>query len=86
MWATCANEKVRNGQRAVESAKRACELTDWTAWNTLDTLAAAHAEAGDFDNAVKYAKQALSLAPADKKREIQERLDGYLDEKPWREE
>ena len=46
--ATCPNEKYRDGKRAVESATRACELTDWKKAGHLDTLAAAYAECGDF--------------------------------------
>ena len=52
MLAACPEAKYRDGQRAVESATRACELTVWQQPGCLDTLAAAYAEAGDFDAAV----------------------------------
>ena len=29
IWATCSDERYRDGRRAVESATRGCELTDW---------------------------------------------------------
>jgi hypothetical protein len=52
----------------------------------LDTLAAAYAEAGRFDEAVK-AEQA-ALAPLKKgnslRDEYQDHLKSYKDKKPWR--
>lgn len=86
IWATSADVKYRDGRRAVESAQRACELSDWNEWDTIDTLAVAYAEAGDFVNAVKYGEQTLSMAPADKKQVFQKRLESYRARKPWREE
>lgn len=58
--ATCPDAAYRNGAEAVEHAKSACELTRWENAAELDTLAAAHAEAGDFDQAVKFVTQAIS--------------------------
>jgi tetratricopeptide (TPR) repeat protein len=59
--ATCPNASFRNGQQAVKDAKAACSIMQWKDEDTIDTLAAAYAETGDFDSAVRYAAQALAV-------------------------
>ena len=59
--ATCPVERLRNGPAAVTSARRACELTEWKRPNPLGTLAAAYAEAGDFERAVEFQQKANEL-------------------------
>jgi serine/threonine protein kinase/tetratricopeptide (TPR) repeat protein len=56
--ATYPSAAIRDGAKAIENATKACELTDWNDGAYLDVLAAAYAEAGDFDNAVKHVRQA----------------------------
>ena len=68
--ATCANSSFRNGHQAVKDAKAACSIMQWKDEDMIDTLAAAYAETGDFDSAVRYAAQALSvkgISPEDAK-------------------
>ncbi|MBA4188357.1 MAG: hypothetical protein C0467_10170 [Planctomycetaceae bacterium] len=86
VWSTCPDPDVRNGQRARECATRACELTEWAEAGFLDTLAAAHAECGEFDDAVKWQEKAMGLLDGDveKEADYQSRLDQYHLHKPAR--
>ena len=87
IWATAADGRIRDGKRAIASARRACELAHWQQWADIDTLAAAYAEAGDFANALKYAGQALDLAPSDdpQREQVAAHLKLFEDQKPVRE-
>ncbi len=58
--ATCPDASLRNGQLAVTDAKKACDLDGWELASHIDTLAAAYAEAGDFDSAVRYQSEAIN--------------------------
>ncbi len=58
--ATCPDPKYRDGKGAVVDATRACVLTKWDRPKLLEVLAAACAEAGDFDTAVRWQKKAAS--------------------------
>ena len=86
LMATCSDPKYRDGKRAVESGIMACKLTEWKEANYIDTLAAAHAEAGDFDEAVKWQTKAIDLyADRGDKEKGDERLKRYRERKPYRE-
>ncbi|NQU21636.1 MAG: tetratricopeptide repeat protein [Candidatus Nealsonbacteria bacterium] len=79
---------LRNGNRAVRLAERACQLIEPPPAALLDTLAAAYAEVGQFDRAVETAEKAVALAEQASKGAaadpIRARLDLYRQQKPFR--
>jgi serine/threonine protein kinase len=86
LLATSPDERVRDGERAVRLATRACELTEWLSPILISTLAAAHAECGNFAEAVRRAREAIGLGLADRKdlMEIRKQLELYSTRKPYR--
>ena len=89
LLATCPEDRFRDGKKAVAAATRACELTRWKNAEVLDTLAAADAEAGDFDAAVKWQLKALGLMGKDDepgRKAMDARLVLYRAKKPYREQ
>jgi len=61
LLATCPDAGIRDGTRAVELAKRACDMTGNTEALSISTLAAADAEAGHFDEAIAAGREAIAL-------------------------
>ena len=77
-------ESQRNGDQAVQLVKLAIQLRGGTEWHTADTLAAAHAEAGQFDQAVEALSSALTTVPAEHEAELKARLRLYEQGQPYR--
>ena len=95
VYATWPDENVRNGEQAVHLAGLARELTGGKSPIVLDTLAAALAETGQFDEAVRVAARAVQLAEQavsdrttdrDKKLidQYRSRLKLYREKRPYR--
>jgi tetratricopeptide (TPR) repeat protein len=84
--ATCPETGIRDGKEAVELALKACELSEWKDWGIMDTLAAAYAEQGDFDRAIKYQKQVLQMGKSSNDYDkMKEHLALYEQHTPYRE-
>ncbi|GIX00200.1 MAG: hypothetical protein KatS3mg111_3532 [Pirellulaceae bacterium] len=86
---TSPDDSIRDGQRALELALEAAEVTKFEAPHILSTLAAAYAELGDFDNARKWAAKAVELGEQEENEQLEQlkqELESYRQNKPWREE
>lgn len=83
--ATCPYDGCRNGREAVELATKACEASDWQDDGDLDTLAAAHAECGDYESACKWQEEAIARLPdRESQEDIESRLALYRSKRPYR--
>jgi tetratricopeptide (TPR) repeat protein len=87
--ATCPDDAVRNGTEAVKLAQQACERTQYKKTVFIGTLAAACAEAGQFDAAMLNAKKACDNASAQGETDLlelnQKFLTLYQNHRPYRE-
>jgi Flp pilus assembly protein TadD len=80
-WVRAANSNpaFRNGDEAVQLARRACELTGYRKPLLVGTLAVAYAEAGQFEEAVATAQKARDLALASGQKELAEKNQQLLE-------
>ena len=87
LLATSPDEGIRDGRRAVELASKACEATKWKQSHIISTLAAGHAERGDFEAAQKFSRQAVEAGhdEPDVREQLESELASYQAGKPWRE-
>ncbi len=92
--ATSPDAALRNGAEAIGYAEKAVALTSAQSPNALDTLAAAYAEAGQFDRAVSTIRKAIEIegkaaTPAapqkdDLLEELHQRLQAYQRRRAYR--
>lgn len=88
LLATSPEAAVRDGKRAVALARRACEQAKWQDPASIDTLAAALAEMGDFPEAMRLQERALALdsLSAQERMAYESRLRLYRSKKSFRQE
>jgi tetratricopeptide (TPR) repeat protein len=84
LMATCPDPSVRNKDLAVQAAERAVQLNSQPDARFLDTLAAAYANAGRFDEAIAKIAEAIPLAPTDQATALKKRLELYKTKQPYR--
>jgi tetratricopeptide (TPR) repeat protein len=87
LLATCNDAKFRDGKRAVKLSEKAVDL-DYNPI-TLDTLAAAYAEVGEFDKALSLQEEVIISLRGKADRIVLEncrqRFLSYKNRHPWRE-
>jgi len=84
LMATSRDASVRNPEQAVQVAEKVCRLTQRRMPATLDTLAAAYAAAGRFDEAIRTVEEAIEKAGPDSQqlRSLREHLQQYQRKQP----
>lgn len=88
--AACPDDRLRDGKQALADATQACILSHWGVEAWIDTLAAAYAETGDFEQAVKWQQKAVDMLGKStsglfKPDESRARLELYQMKQPYRE-
>jgi tetratricopeptide (TPR) repeat protein len=82
LLAACPDATVRDGKKSLELAQRAYELLKGP--TEMAALAAAHAELGEFDEAVEWQEKAIAVAPKALSDQYRQRLKLYQEKKPYR--
>lgn len=86
--ATAPDPRARDGQKALMYAERAVQIAGSADWRTLDTLAAAYAEAGRFPDAIAAIQRAIDAAKMQEPQAaalLSQRLSLYRAGQPLRE-
>ncbi len=66
-------------------ATEACEVTQYKQAHILSTLGAAHAELGDFKEAMTWVNKGIEIGNEEEQEALRKELQSYEAEKPWRE-
>ena len=84
LLATCPDENFRDPENAVLGARQALEFEYGDKHVALDTLAAALANAGDYDEAIKTLETAVETAPSALRNDYVTRIKMYESRTPYR--
>ncbi len=83
LLATASDKSFRDPAAAVESAKQACELSNYSAIGDLSALAAALAADEKFDEAVGWQEKVVELVADQYKEFTKKTLERYENERPF---
>jgi tetratricopeptide (TPR) repeat protein len=83
LLATASDKNFRDPAAAVDSAKQACELSNYSAIGDLSALAAALAADEKFDEAVGWQEKVVELVADQYKEFAQKTLERYENERPF---
>jgi len=84
LLATCPADHLRDGEAAIAAAAKACELRNHSVAADIKTLAAAYAEAGNFDRAIAEQQKVVQMATAEGKAVEETFVALYQQKKPYR--
>lgn len=84
LMATCPDERFRDQKRGIEAAELAAKLYVESDYRTLDALAAAYANASEFDKATEAMEKAIQLAPRKALDSLAQRQQLYENRQPFR--
>jgi tetratricopeptide (TPR) repeat protein len=88
VFACCPQDRFRDGKKAVTFATRVCEMSRWLQPSHLHLLAAASAENGQFEDAVRWEEKALELTPPTKennRKAFEKALGRFKERQPFHE-
>lgn len=90
MMATCSDARFRNAEMALQAASKAIQLAGEEEnpfrFRYLEVLAAAYANAGDFEQAAQIQTKATELAPESEQARFKQRVQLYASGKAYREQ
>ena len=90
LMATCPEERFRETDRALAAAKKAIELDGSDHFQYVQTLAAAYANAGQFEQAQEDQQKAIELAEGqateDQLQMLRSAMQQYEQQQPYRQE
>jgi tetratricopeptide (TPR) repeat protein len=81
--ATCSDDRYHDADQALKAARIAAELAAPVDYLVLETLAAAHAAAGEFEEGVRIQRQAIAAAPPALLGPLRQRLSLYESRRPF---
>ena len=84
LHATCPDARSRDAEQALWAARKAADLSAPGDYLVLEALAAAHAAAGEFDEARRIQQRAIADTPPEFAAPLRQRLALYEARQPYR--